>query len=81
MNRSSLLHIIERLEGLRARERWTDIDTPVGKIPAMLPPGVPKSFEPRMGAVPALGQHTDAILTELGYDATAIAKLRAEGVV
>jgi itaconate CoA-transferase len=66
---------------LRARERWTDIDTPVGKIPAMLPPGVPKSFEPRMGAVPALGQHTDAILTELGYDSSAIAKLHAEGVV
>jgi len=66
---------------LRARERWTDIDTPVGKIPAMLPPGMPKSFEPRMDAVPALGQHTDAILTELGYDSSAIAKLHAEGVV
>jgi itaconate CoA-transferase len=66
---------------LRARERWTQIDTPVGKIPAMLPPGMPKTFEPRMDAVPALGQHTDAILAELGYDSQAIAKLRAEGVV
>ena len=37
---------------LRARKRWVDIDTPVGKIKAMLPPGVPESFEPRMDPIP-----------------------------
>jgi crotonobetainyl-CoA:carnitine CoA-transferase CaiB-like acyl-CoA transferase len=34
-----------------------------------------------MDAVPTLGQHTDAILAECGYDATAIAALHAGGAV
>jgi len=66
---------------LKARERWTEVDTPAGKIPALWPPGVPATYEPRMDAVPALGQHTDAILAELGYDAQAIATLREEKAV
>jgi itaconate CoA-transferase len=66
---------------LRERGRWIDIDTPAGNVKAMLPPGVPASFEPRMDPVPALGQHSDAILAELGYDRDAVAKLRATGVV
>jgi crotonobetainyl-CoA:carnitine CoA-transferase CaiB-like acyl-CoA transferase len=47
----------------------------------MLPPGIPESFEPRMDPIPAIGQHTDAILSELGYDRAAIAKLRSNGVI
>jgi itaconate CoA-transferase len=66
---------------LRARDRWRDVDTPAGKIRAMLPPGVPESFQPRMDPIPGIGQHTDAILAELGYDKTAIAGLRAGGVI
>jgi itaconate CoA-transferase len=66
---------------LRARGRWTDVDTPAGKIKAMLPPGMPESFEPRMDPIPAVGQHTEAILGELGYDRPAIAGLRAGGVI
>ena len=66
---------------LRARDRWMDVDSPVGKIKAMLPPGVPDSFEPRMDPIPGIGQHTDAILGELGYDKTAIDGLRAGGVI
>jgi itaconate CoA-transferase len=66
---------------LRARGRWRDVDTPAGKIKAMLPPGMPESFQPRMDPIPDIGQHTDAILDELGYDKTAIAKLRASGVI
>lgn len=66
---------------LRARHRWADVDTPAGKVKAMLPPGVPESFEPRMDPVPAIGQHTDAILGELGYDRAAIATLRSSGVI
>jgi itaconate CoA-transferase len=66
---------------LRARGRWMDVDTPVGKIKAMLPPGVPDSFDPRMDPIPAIGQHSDAILAELGYDQSTIAGLRAGGVI
>jgi len=66
---------------LRARERWVDVDTPVGKVKALLPPGVPASFEPRMDPIPAIGEHTDAILIDLGYKQEAIAKLRSAGVV
>ena len=66
---------------LQARERWADVDTPVGKIKAMLPPGVPESFDPRMDPIPGVGQHTDAILGELGYDKAAIAGLRTGGVI
>src|SRR3954469_1286882 len=66
---------------LSARDRWRDVDTPVGKIKAMLPPGMPESFQPRMDAIPGIGEHTDAILTQLGYDKTAIAGLRAGGVI
>jgi itaconate CoA-transferase len=50
-------------------------------VPALYPPGLPNAYEPRMDAVPALGQHTDAILGELGYDADAIARLRSDGAI
>jgi itaconate CoA-transferase len=66
---------------LSARNRWVDVDTPAGAVKALLPPGVPASFDPRMDAVPAIGQHTDAILGELGYDSAAIAELRGESVI
>ena len=66
---------------LQARARWTKIDTPAGRVPALLPPGMAASDDPRMDPVPALGQHTDAILKELGYDPAAIGELRARQVV
>jgi len=66
---------------LQARGRWTEVGTGAGPIPALWPPGMPREWEPRMDAVPTLGQHTDAILAEVGYDAPAIAALRAEGAV
>ncbi len=66
---------------LRARGRWRDVGTPVGPIPALLPPGLGDSDDARMGAVPALGEHTDAILAGLGLDAPAIAALRTAGAI
>lgn len=62
---------------LTARERWREIDSPGGPIPALLPPAVIEGFEPPMGAVPGLGEHTDAVLRELGRTAADIAGLRA----
>ncbi len=75
------MHDLWQHPQLKARERWVDVDTPAGKIPALLPPGVPDTYEPRMDPVPALGQHTGAILAELGYDAAAIAALREEKAI
>jgi len=68
---------------LAARGRWAEVDSPAGRLPALVPPGQPgtRMREPRMDPIPALGQHTDAILRELGYDGAAIARLRASGVV
>ncbi|HVZ84484.1 MAG TPA: CaiB/BaiF CoA-transferase family protein [Terracidiphilus sp.] len=66
---------------LKARNRWQEIDTPVGPVPALLPPGSPAAFEPHMGPVPQLGEQTDAILAELGYDEAAVAALHAEHIV
>ncbi len=66
---------------LKARERWTEVETSVGTVPALLPPGSWSKGAPRMDAVPALGQHTDAILSGLGYSAEQIQGLRAEGAV
>jgi itaconate CoA-transferase len=66
---------------LKERKRWVEIDTPAGKIPALLPPGVPDGLSANMGAVPELGAHTDAILAELGYDSAAIGRLRSENAI
>jgi itaconate CoA-transferase len=65
---------------LRARDRWREVGSPAGMLPALLPPGT-WIDGPRMAPVPALGEHTDSILAELGYDADAVAALRAAGAV
>jgi itaconate CoA-transferase len=66
---------------LKARGRWTQVETPGGSIPALLPPGATDAYSPRMDAVPGLGQHTDAILHELGWQKAQIDALRHEGAV
>ena len=66
---------------LKARERWQMVGSPAGDIPALLPPGRNNSFDYRMDAIPAVGQHTDAILRELGQGDEAIARMRADGAI
>jgi itaconate CoA-transferase len=66
---------------LQARERYRSVDTPQGPVQALLPPGAHSDFEYRMEAVPAVGQHSEAILRELGRDDAAIAALRAAGAI
>ncbi|MGW0181132.1 CaiB/BaiF CoA transferase family protein [Nocardia sp. NPDC003345] len=66
---------------LTARDRWRDIDSPGGPVPALLPPAVISGFDPPMGAVPGLGEHTDAILREFGRGDAEIAELRAGSVI
>lgn len=66
---------------LHARQRWRQVDSPSGRLPALLPPGRNNAFEPRMDAIPALGQHTDALLAELGYGEAQIAGLKVSGAI
>lgn len=66
---------------LTARDRWRTVGTPAGDIQALRPPPVISDFEQPMGAIPGLGEHTDAVLTELGFTAEELASLRAEGAI
>jgi itaconate CoA-transferase len=62
------------------RNRWREVDTPAGRIPALLPPGG-IGAEPRMDAVPDLGEHSVALLAEFGYTEENITKLQKEKVI
>ncbi|HSV81165.1 MAG TPA: CaiB/BaiF CoA-transferase family protein [Ramlibacter sp.] len=66
---------------LKARDRFRTIASPAGELVALLPPGANNSFEYRMDAVPAVGQHSEAILRELGRGDDEIASMRAAGAV
>ncbi|MPZ28340.1 MAG: CoA transferase [Micromonosporaceae bacterium] len=66
---------------LVARERWSVVDTPTGTARALAPPVIyHHSAQPPMAAVPGLGEHTSALLTELGLDPAEIAGLHQRGV-
>jgi len=65
---------------LRARERWTEVGTPAGPVPTLRPPGVARDEAWHSAPVPALGEHSETLLAELGYSDGQIAALRGEGV-
>ncbi|MEV7321077.1 CaiB/BaiF CoA-transferase family protein [Streptomyces sp. NPDC093970] len=66
---------------LAARGRWREVGSPVGPLRALLPPiTLPGGDEARMGEVPALGQHTDALLRAVGMTDAETAALRRDGV-
>jgi itaconate CoA-transferase len=66
---------------LAARNCWRDVDSPAGPIRALVPPVRLQDVEPVMGAVPALGQHSQSILAELEFDQPTIAQWAATGVI
>jgi len=65
---------------LAARNLWREVDSPVGRVAALIPPVRMDGVDPIMGAIPELGQHTESILTELGFDAETIARWKDEHV-
>ncbi|QZT61398.1 CaiB/BaiF CoA transferase family protein [Mycolicibacterium austroafricanum] len=66
---------------LAARDRWRTVSTPKGDIQALRPPPVISNFEQPMGAIPGLGEHTDAVLTEIGVTPDELRQLRADGAI
>ncbi|UUD64550.1 CoA transferase [Pseudomonas seleniipraecipitans] len=66
---------------LKARDRWRQVDSPAGALPALLPPGSNSAFTPRMDGIPGLGEHTESLLAELGYSEAAIAGLKVSGAI
>ncbi|EZP66209.1 CaiB/BaiF CoA-transferase family protein [Pseudomonas sp. RIT357] len=66
---------------LQARDRWREVETSAGTVPSLIPPGSNSAFEPRMDAVPGLGQHTEQVLRELGLDTDRIELMRAAGAI
>jgi itaconate CoA-transferase len=75
------MHDVWQHPQLKARERWMQVATPGGPIPALLPPGRTAAYAPRMDAVPGLGQHSEAILRELGWSGAAIEDLRTANAI
>lgn len=66
---------------LADRDRWRTVDSPGGPITALLPPPVISGFDPPMGAVPGLGEHTDSVLAELGNAEPELTRLRELGAI
>jgi itaconate CoA-transferase len=70
------------LEHPQLKHRWTEVDSPAGPLRALPPPvSTGGGAMPALGAIPAVGEHTGEILTELGYTAAEVAALRAAGTV
>ena len=66
---------------LAAREAWAQVGSPAGPIPALRPPGRSNAFDARMDPIPRLGEHTDAILGELGLSPSDIDRMRQAAAI
>ncbi len=66
---------------LKALDRLVDTQTPEGTVKSFLPPGNNSSYKPSLGPVPALGEHTEEILADLGFDANEIKRFQENQVV
>ena len=66
---------------LAARNRWRTVDSPAGPLAALIPPVDIEGVEPSMGPIPSVGQHTEDILAEIGFDAPTVSAWRARGVI
>jgi itaconate CoA-transferase len=62
---------------LAERNRWRDVDSPVGPLRSLLPPVTSRETDVRMDPVPGIGEHTDKILAELGLGAPGLGALHS----
>jgi itaconate CoA-transferase len=77
---NSVLELLNHPQ-LEARRRWRQVESPAGRIRALAPPFDIDGEEAAMGPIPALGEHTNAILAELGIDEATVAAWRRAGIV
>jgi itaconate CoA-transferase len=66
---------------LEARGRWGTVGSPAGELAMLKPPFNLDGMQPRMDAIPALGEHTEAVLRELGYSELEVERLRRDGAI
>ncbi|UOQ94884.1 CoA transferase [Halobacillus shinanisalinarum] len=66
---------------LEARARWQEVGSPVGEIRALKPPVIMEGMNPVMKAIPSIGEHTEDILREYGFEEETISKWVDAGVV
>jgi len=66
---------------LASRGRWREVDSPAGPVRMLKPPFNFEGIDPPMGRIPSVGEHTDAILAEVGIDAASIAEWRTKGII
>jgi itaconate CoA-transferase len=66
---------------LTERDRWREIGSPVGPVLGLLPPPESPDWDWRLDPIPALGEHTEAVLRELGLGGDELAAMRAAGVI
>ncbi|MFH8570509.1 CaiB/BaiF CoA transferase family protein [Streptomyces sp. NPDC017993] len=66
---------------LEGRDRWRDVAVPGATVQALLPPADLAGLTARMDPVPAVGEHTEAVLTALGHSPEYLAALRADGTI
>lgn len=66
---------------LKARQRWVDVDSPVGKIPTLKPVGLKHTEDFVVNPIPQLGEHSHSILNELGYSISDIQAFETQGII
>jgi itaconate CoA-transferase len=66
---------------LKGRDAWRQVDSPAGPVRALVPPVRMEGVEPMMGSIPALGEHRESILAELGFDAATIEQWKQSGMI
>ena len=66
---------------LASRERWRQVGSSAGPLPALLPPASSSGFQPRMDKIPSLGEHSAAILASLGYTEEQIQQFKQKGTI